>query len=385
MTARLYFDWNATTPPLRAAIEATLAAYEGAWGNPSSVHAEGRAAKARLQEARAEIAASVDARPIDVVLTSGGTEASNLAVASPFEDGRGALVLAPLEHASITALARALARRGVDVRWAKVRPSGEVDVDDTARLLALGDVRLVAVQAVNGETGVRQPFEAIAALAQARGAVVHVDAIQALGRVPTPTGGWLAHADTVALASHKIRGPKGIGALAARPGHPLRPVLLGGSQERGLRPGTQDAALAAGFAVAARAAREGYAEYRAVEPVRDALERGLLAIAGTAVNGGAPRVSHVVNVSFRGWTSPELVAALDVEGLAVSGGAACHAGVPEPSATLAAMWGDRPDDAWRLQAPVRFSLPPTTTMAEVARALELVSRVVLRANALGGS
>ncbi len=381
---RLYFDWNATTPPLRAAIEAMLAAYEGAWGNPSSVHAEGRAAKARLEEARAEIAALVGARPLDLVLTSGGTEASNLAVASPFDDGQGAMVLAPLEHASIVTLARALGRRGVDVRFAKVRRSGEVDVDDVARLVAeVRNLRLVAIQAVNGETGIVQPYEAIAALAHARGAVVHVDAIQAVGRIDAPEGGWLAHADTVSLAAHKIRGPKGIGALATRPGHPLRPLLLGGSQERGLRPGTQDAALAAGFALAARAAREGLAAYRAIVPLRDDFERGLLSLgsgARVARNGSGPRVAHVVNVSFDGWTSPELVAALDLEGLAASGGSACHAGVPEPSATLSAMWGEHAGETWRLAAPVRFSLPPWTTAEDVERALALVRRVVVRAN-----
>jgi cysteine desulfurase len=390
VVARLYFDWNATTPPLRAAIEAMLAAYEGAWANPSSVHAEGRAAKARLEDARAEIAALVGARPLDLVLTSGGTEASNLAITSPFDDGQGAMVLAPLEHASVVTLARALARRGVAVHFAKVRPSGEVDVDDVARLVTQAkNLRLVAIQAVNGETGVVQPFEAIAALAHARGAVVHVDAIQAVGRIDAPAGGWLAHSDTVALAAHKIRGPKGIGALATRPGHPLRPLLLGGSQERGLRPGTQDAALAAGFAIAARAAREGLEAYRALATLRDAFERGLLAIGDgrqVAVNGAgvgaaqARRVAHVVNVSFRGWTSPELVAALDLEGLAASGGSACHAGVPEASATLTAMWADHPDEAWRLASPVRFSLPPWTSVEDVERALELVRRVVLRAN-----
>jgi cysteine desulfurase len=387
VVARLYFDWNATTPPLRAAVEAMLAAYEGAWGNPSSVHAEGRAAKARLEEARAEIAALVDARPLDVVLTSGGTEASNLAITSPFDDGQGAMVLAPIEHASVVTLARALARRGVAVHFAKVRRSGEVDVDDVAKLVAASkNLRLVAIQAVNGETGIVQPFEAIAALAHARGAVVHVDAIQAVGRIDAPPGGWLAHADTVALAAHKIRGPKGIGALATRPGHPLRPLLLGGSQERGLRPGTQDAALAAGFAVAARAAREGLADYRAVATRRDAFERGLLAIGDglqVAVNGEGPRVSrvaHVVNVSFRGWTSPELVAALDLEGLAASGGSACHAGIPEASATLTAMWAEHGDEVWRLAGPVRFSLPPWTSDEDVERALQIVRRVAVRAN-----
>lgn len=393
---RLYFDWNSTTPPLPEAIAAMNAAYESAWGNPSSVHAEGRAARARLEEARVAIAELVSASPADVVLTSGGTEASNIALRSPYvNDESGAILLAPIEHASIMAVATRLGELGVEVRRAHVLPSGVIDVEDVERQLKSGGIRLVAIQAVNGETGVVQPIAEVAAIAHRHGAVVHLDAIQGIGRIDPPPAspgspfrGWLAHADTVSLASHKIRGPKGIGALITRAGHPLRPVLRGGSQERGLRPGTQDAALASGFGVAARHARSSVAQYAAAGKMRDRLEAGLRAIGaeigsgeGTAIaiNGeGAMRVPHVVHASFREWSSAELVAALDLEGLATSGGAACHAGVPEPSATLVAMWRDRPNEHWRFEGPVRFSLPPWTTEAEVDRALSIVQRVVAR-------
>jgi len=373
---RLYFDWNSTTPPIAEARAAAAAAWADAWGNPASVHAEGRAARALLEASRRVVAELCGARPDGVVWTSGGTEASNLALSSPFEDGRGALVLAPLEHASVTACAEALARRGVQVRYAEVSRSGHVDVDSVARRLAEGDVRLVAIQAVNGETGVVQPFAEIAALAHAKGAVVHVDAVQGVGRIPPPPGGWVGVADTVALAAHKIGGLRGIGALVLRPGHPLRPLLRGGSQERGLRPGTQDAALTAAFAAAARVALQSVATYEAVRPLRDRFE-GAVAGLGALVNGASPRVAHVVHVSFPGWSSPELVAALDLEGLACSGGAACHAGVTEPSSTLKAMF-HAPADAERLLGPVRFSLPPHTTAADVDRAVAVVRRVLER-------
>lgn len=377
--ARLYFDWNSTTPPLPEAVAAMTDVYARAWGNPSSVHAEGRAARARLEEARVTVASLVGAAPSDVVFTSGGTEASNLALFAPYaRDPGGAFLYAPIEHASITAVAARLAESGVDVRRARVLRSGLVDLEDVGRHLDRGGVRLVAIQAVNGETGVRQPVSEVASLAHAKGAVVHVDAIQGLGRIEPPGGTWLSCADTVSIAAHKIQGPKGIGALATRPGHPIHPVLRGGSQERGLRPGTQDAALASGFAVAAERARHSIAEYAAVGRVRDRLAAGLRDL-GAAINGeGAPRVGHVVHVSFHDWVSPELVAALDLEGLACSGGAACHAGVPEPSSTLVAMYGDHPDEHWRYAAPVRFSLPPWTTDDDVDAALAMIGRVVRR-------
>lgn len=378
---RLFFDWNSTTPPLPEAIDAVVRAWSSAWGNPSSVHAEGRAAKASLEASRAEVAALVGARPMDVVFTSGGTEAANLALRSAFSiEKTGALMIAPTEHASLLAVAKALEGEGVAVRWLRVAPTGHVDLDHARSLLAARDVKLVTIQAANGELGTIQPVEELAHLAHEAGALVHVDAVQGVGRFAPPLGNYLVHADAVSLAAHKIRGPKGIGALVARASFRVRPVLLGATQERGLRPGTQDAALAAGFAVAARDAAGSVARYQAVAPMRDRLEAGVRAIGGAdvAINGAAPRLPHVLHASFRGWPSPELVAALDLEGLAVSGGSACHSGVPEPSPTLEALYLDRPDEHWRWLGPIRFSLPPTTTVDDIDRALAILERVLAR-------
>jgi cysteine desulfurase len=387
---RLYFDWNATTPPLPEALEAMHRAAREAWGNPSSAHAEGRAARARLEEARVAVAALVGARPYDVIFTSGGTEASNLALQSSFDaaapadgSGRHALLLAAFEHHSVLAVAAALASRGIEVRHIRVGRDGRIDLADAEAKLADGRVRQVAIMAVNGETGVVQPHRELALIAHARGAAVHLDAIQAVGRLSPPERGWLADVDTLALAAHKIRGPKGIGALVTQPGHPLRPLLLGGGQERGLRPGTQDAVLAAGFAVAARHAVESVAGYAHVAAARDRLEAGLLAFPGVVRNGDAARVPHVVHVSVRGWDSASLVAALDLEGVAVSGGPACAAGHPEPSSTMRAMWGDAPAEHWRYEAPLRWSLPPETTHSEVDIALERFARVRARRTSSG--
>jgi cysteine desulfurase len=368
----VYLDWNATTPPLPEAIEAMAVAAREAWGNPSSVHAFGRRARACVEDAREAVAALARCDPRDVVLTSGGTEANNLAVRSAFAAERGVLVTSRLEHPSVARVAEALEREGrARVRWLAVLPGGTIDLDDLARALSEGDVRLLALQAVNAETGVVQPVREAAAMARRAGARVHVDAVQAFGR----TEDVAEEADTRSLAAHKMRGPKSIGALLGRPGLPLAPVLLGGSQERGLRPGTVDPVAAAGLGVAARHAATSPRRWAALAPLRDALEAGLLRAAPQArVNGAAaPRASHVASVAFPGWTGPELVAALDLEGVAASGGSACSAGTAEPSAVLEAM-GDTP----AATSTVRFSLGEETTADDVCVALEAAARVLSR-------
>lgn len=377
-------DWNATTPPLGEVVEAMAAAARDAWGNPASVHAFGRAARTRVEEAREAVArlARCDAR--DVVLTSGGTEANNLALRSAFPvdagggDGAGdrrVLVTSRLEHPSITRVAEALDREGrARVRWVRVQPDGTIDLEDLAQACGArgaGDVRLVAVQAANPETGVLQPVREVIALARRAGAWVHVDAVQAFGRLDDVA----EEADTRSLAGHKIRGPKSIGALVTRPGFAVVPVLVGGSQERGLRPGTVDPLAAAGLAVAARHALESPARWRAAAALRDALEAGLARLAPDGrVNGArAPRAPHVTSFAFPGWSAPELVAALDLEGLAVSGGSACSAGTAEASAVLAAM-----GDAEAAECSVRFSLGEESSAADVVAALSAVERVLTR-------
>lgn len=368
----VYFDWNATTPPLPEVLDAVHRTASETWANPASVHRPGQLARAELDRARGAIAALVGGHARDVLLTSGGTEANNLALRS----ARGTIVLSRLEHPSVVRVAEALEREGTRVAWLEPGADGRVSPEClAARLAELSEVALVSLQAVNHETGVIQPLHEVAKLARAAGARVHCDAVQAVGRLPREH--WAA-ADFVTVAAHKLRGPKGIGALVTRPGVEVRPVLRGGDQERGLRPGTQDAALAAGFRVAAEHAIEGPRRYERLGALRDRLEAELIALGvrvGVTVerNGTAQRASHVTNLSFGGWRGPELCAALDLEGIAFSSGSACSAGTAEPSAVIRAMLGEG-----RARSAVRFSLGELTTEADVGCALAAFARVFAR-------
>ena len=373
-----YFDWNATAPPLPEVLEAMRDAGERGWGNPSSIHAEGRAARTFVEDARAAVGALTGADPRDVTLTGGGTEANNLALRSAFEGAGaaaapGVLVTSRLEHPSVAKVAEALEREGrARVRWVAVREDGTIDLADLDRALEEPDVRLVAVQAVNSETGVVQPLAEVLARTgkHPKNPRVHVDAVQAFGKLTSLE--FLGQADTVALAAHKFRGPKSIGALIARPGVRIRPVVLGGSQERGLRPGTIDPIGAAGLAAAARHAPAGAVRYAALAPLRDRLEAQLVRLGGVRVGTG-PRVAGVTNLSFPKWLGAELVAALDLDGLCVSSGTACSAGTAEPSPAVSAMLG-----AKLAASCVRFSMGEDTTDADVDAALAIAARVLAR-------
>jgi len=367
---RVYLDWNATTPPLPEVLDAVHLAAAEHWANPASVHRPGQRARAELDRARAAIAALVGGHPRDVVLTSGGTEANNLALRS----ARGAVVLSRLEHPSVVRVAEAIERGGGVVGWVEPEADGCVTADAVGACIAsLGSVALVSLQAVNHETGVIQPLEAVARVARAAGARVHCDAVQAVGRLSREH--WAA-ADFVSVAAHKLRGPKGIGALVVKPGCELVPVLRGGDQERGLRPGTQDASLAAGFRVAAERAIDGPSRYERLAVLRDRAEQALVLVGarhGVTVerNGIARRAPHVSNMSWGPWRGPELCAALDLEGVAVSSGSACSAGTAEPSSVIRAMLGSA-----RAQSAVRISLGEETTWAELERAVAAFDAVL---------
>jgi cysteine desulfurase len=360
----VYLDWNATAPPLAAVVDAMAAASRDAWGNPASVHAAGRRARALVEDAREAVAELAGADARDVVLTSGGTEANNLALA-----GAPGLVGTRLEHPSVTRVLEARAA-SVPVRFVEVGEDGRVSPAAVERALAeLPRGSVVALSAVNHETGVLQPLAEVATVARAAGARFHVDAVQGAGRLPREL--WRA-GDTLSLSAHKLRGPKGIGALVSVPGTRLTPVLLGGSQERGVRPGTVDAAAAAGFGLAARHAVHGPARYARLAELRDHFERAL----GERVrpNGAlAPRAPHVSNVSFPDVAGDELVAALDLEGVRVSSGSACSAGTNEPSPVILAMAGEA-----RARSAVRVSLGEETTMEEIIRLLRAVDVVLAR-------
>lgn len=373
---RVYLDWNATTPPLPEVVAAMTAAAGEAWGNPSSVHGHGRAARSRVEGAREAVAALAQVDLRDVFLVSGGTEANNIALRSAFPlTVAGAappwLVTSRLEHPSVTRVAEELVREGrARVRWLAVNADGTVDVADLRRALGEGGVRLVAMQALNHETGVLQPTGDAARLARDHGALLHIDAVQAWGKVAVDE----SDGDTRSLAAHKLRGPKGIGALLARPGTSLAPVLRGGAQERGVRPGTVDAVAASGLAVAARHARTGPSRHEGLAALRDELEASLVSrVKGAQVNGSGARAPHVTNVWVPGFAGPELVAALDLEGVSVSSGSACSAGTSEPSPVLTAMLG-----GGRAASSVRLSLGETTTREEVAFAIRAFERVVAR-------
>jgi cysteine desulfurase len=361
---RVYLDWNATTPPLEAVIEVMAETARSAWGNPASVHGSGRAARDVVETAREEIALLVGASARDVIFTSGGTEANNLAL-----HRAPALVTSQLEHPSITRMAEALEAEGRPVRWLPVPPSGCLTATSVAEaLVGLPAGAVVAVAPANHETGVIQPLAAIAEAVGRAGARLHVDAVQVAGKLPSET---LAIADTLSLAAHKLRGPKGIGALVHRPERAPKPLLLGGSQERGRRPGTVDPVAAAGFRVAAAWARGSAMEREPLRLLRDQLEDWLVA-RGASVNGGeVARLGHVSNVSIPGHAGDELVAALDLLGVAVSSGSACSAGTTEPSKIISAMLGVE-----RARGAVRISLGDATTGHDIELALQAFERAL---------
>ena len=390
--SRIYLDWNATTPPLTETVDAMMHAARTSWANPASVHGDGRNARRHVEDARIAVAELSGYEARDVVLTSGGTEANNLALRSAFAvagGGKGiavgggsslgperrlpTLVVSRVEHPSVTRVAEAMERENVSkIRYLRVLAGGAVDLADLEAALedrAL-DVRLVALQAVNQETGAIQPVAAAIALCHVRGVPIHVDAVQAYGRIPTD---HLFGADTQALAAHKLRGPKGIGALVAKPGAKLVAYTFGGAQERGLRPGTVDPVAAAGFAVALRHAMTGAERYARIAILRDRLEAALLDFTDRPAElCPVARAPHVASLLFPGWEGPELVAAMDLEGISVSSGSACSAGTSEPSPVIAALVGTRARSA------VRVSMGELTTDDDVDAAIAAFRRVLAR-------
>jgi cysteine desulfurase len=348
---RIYLDWNATTPPHPDVLAAMAEAARDAWGNPSSAHGHGRAARATVEAAREAIAGALGVHSRDVIFTSGATEANNLALR-----GAPALVTSRLEHPSVTRVAEALHDAGRPVHWVPVPEDGALDPDAVvAATEGLPEGFVVALMAANHETGVVQPVREVCRAVHERAGRVHVDAAQAFGKSPI---NWEA-ADSVAIAAHKVRGPKGVGVLVWGCGAPPRPVIVGGAQERGVRPGTVDPVGIAGMAAAVRrAAGEGPARHAALGMLRDHLEAALEE--RVLVNGTGVRLPHVSSLAVDGWWGDELVAALDLDGISVSSGSACSAGTPEPPAAVAAMVGRD-----RARRTLRVSLGEDTTAEDV--------------------
>jgi cysteine desulfurase len=362
----VYLDWNATAPPHPEVLRVMQRAAADAWATPAIVHGAGRRARAALEEAREAVASLLAVHPRDVLFTSGGTEANNLALRSA-----AALCTSRLEHPSVVRIAEQLERSGRPVQWLPVPESGRIEPESVREALRrLPEGATVALMAANHETGVIQPVEEVSAICRSAGGFLHVDAVQAAGKLEPAL--W-RFGDSFALAAHKIRGPKGIGALGwrAERGVP-QPLMLGGAQERGLRPGTLDAVSAAGFSAAVGRLGALLSAAGRLAELRDRLE---LELAAVALRNGAssPRLPHVSNLSFSGWRGDELAAALDLAAVRVSSGSACAAGTSEPSPVVLAMLG-----AERAASALRVSLGEETTRDEIETAIVELRRILAR-------
>ena len=369
----IYLDYAATTP-LDPEVKARMLEALEAWGNPSSVHAAGRKAKALLEEARERLAGALGAHPREVVFTSGGTEADALAlIGTALARGRGHLVVIALEHSAVLGAARWLEARGFAVTRLEPDRYGLVYPEQVAEALR-ADTVLVSVMTLNNELGTLYPVREIAALCRERGVVFHTDAVQAFGTIPFRVDA--VGADLVSISAHKFYGPKGAGALYVRRGLELVP-LIPGKQEKGWRGGTENLVGVVGMAYAAeQAVARLPEELPRMTALRERLERGLLAVEGVELNGHpTQRGPKHVNVTVHGADGEGLLLNLDLLGVAASSGSACSSGSLEPSHVLMAIGRTRAE----ARASVRFSVGRYTTEAEVDRAVERFCEAVVRA------
>lgn len=367
----IYLDHHAASPmdaEIRAVVER---ARERGWANPSSVHAAGRAARALIEQARTEVAGAIGAQAADVIFTSGGTEAVNLGVLGLVRRPRR-IVTSAIEHPSLLEAVGLLERDGAEVITLDVE-GGRVETLEAALDDALSGSALACVGWVNHETGTILPVETIAARCRSQGVALFVDATAALGKVDIDVSSLGAHA--LAIASSKIGGPPAVGALWIAREASLEPQLVGGGQERGRRAGSPDAAAIAGFGAACARVSAKLASMPEVARRRDRLEEALVRHGGVVNGAEGPRVATVTNASLPGWRGRSLVAALDLEGLCASSGAACSSGLDEPSRVIAAMY---PDEPWRAESALRLSLAPRTSDEEIEGAIAILDRVLVR-------
>jgi cysteine desulfurase len=378
----VYLDHAATTPVREEVFEAMKPFYGPRFGNPSSTHRWGREARAALDEARERVGRCLGARPDEICFTSGGTEADNLAILGAWRalkaKGRKAVVTTPIEHKAILGAVHQAAHEGAEERFLTMSRDGVVDTSSITEIVD-DDVAVCSMMWVNNEIGTIQPVPVLAARAKERGALVHTDAVQAFGKIPIDA--QKQQFDFLTISGHKFGAPKGIGALFIRRGTHIEPLMHGGTQDRGRRPGTENVAAAVGLA---RAAELTLAECEAhcarLRKLRDRLEAGILArVPDAVIHGrGAERAPHITNVSVPGTDSESLLMALDLRGIAASGGSACQSGSVTPSHVLNAI-GVRPEIA---SAAVRMSLGSLTTDECIDRVIEVFPALVAKARQL---
>jgi cysteine desulfurase len=378
----VYLDHAATTPVRAEVLEAMQPFFGPRFGNPSSVHRWGREARTALDEAHERLARCIGASADEVVFTSCGTEADNLAVLGVWRarrgSGRPAVVTTPIEHKAVLAATHQVEKEGGEERLLAMTRGGLVD-DASFEALVRDDVAVCSVMWVNNEIGVMQPVPELAARAKARGVVFHTDAVQAFGKVDVDAR--TTPFDVLSLSGHKIGAPKGIGALYIRRGTPIEPLMFGGSQDRGRRPGTENVAMAVGLARAAElAVEEREHEWKSLAAMRDALEATLLEkIPDAVIHGrGSPRAPHVLSISVPGTDSESLIMALDLRGIACSAGSACQSGSVSPSHVLSAI-GVPADLA---SSAIRMSFGCLNSDACVTRVADVFPMLVEKARSL---
>lgn len=385
MPAAIYLDHSATTPVRPEVFDAMRPFFGPRFGNPSSIHRWGREARAALDEARERVARCLGAHADEICFTSGGTESDNLAVLGAWrgarERGKTAIVTTPIEHKAVLEAVHTAGHEGADERLLAMTADGVVDrasFDAQVR----DDVAVASVMWVNNEIGSIQPVPEFAETAAARGVVFHTDAVQAFGKVAIDAAA--VPFDILSISGHKIGAPKGCGALFLRRGTSIEPLFHGGSQDRGRRPGTENVAFAVGLATATEIAiAEHEREAARLRALRDRLQAMLLArVPGLVVHARhAPRAPHILNVSVPGTDSESMLIALDLQGIACSGGSACQSGSNSPSYVLSAI-GVEPALA---AAAVRMSLGVLTNDAAVERVAEVFPRLAAKARGAAAS
>jgi cysteine desulfurase len=379
---RIYLDHNATTPLDPLVADRVSQALRDVWGNASSVHHFGQQAKAALDEARGAVGALIGGDASEIVFTAGGTESDNLAIRGAAEaiepSGRKHLVTSAIEHEAVLNTIKALARRGWRVTIVPVDASGIVSID-RLRDAITDDTALVSVMHANNEIGTIQPIAEAAALAHARGAVFHTDAVQSAGKIAIDVRDL--GVDLLTIAGHKFYGPKGTGALWMKRGVRLVSPVTGGKQERNRRAGTENVPALVGLGVAADVARKKMAdEAPRLSALRDRLEAGVLSkVVGTQRNGAAaPRVPNTTNISIDRVEAESMLIGLDLAGIAVSSGSACSSGTLEPSHVLKAMGLPHA----RTLGSIRFSLGAANTQADIDRVIEVLPTLVEKLRSL---
>jgi len=379
---RVYMDANATTPLLPEVVEAMHPYWMEHFGNASSIHIHGQQARKGVERAREILAEFFNCHDAEVVFNSGGTEGDNTAIFGLLHPGDH-FITTSIEHSAIIEAAKRMAERGVETTFVAPQPSGLIDPTDILRAIR-PQTRLISVMLANNETGVIQPVAEIGRIAQDTGVFFHIDAVQGAGKIPIDVRKIGCH--LLSISGHKMHAPKGVGAMFVKSGTPVESLLVGGSHERRRRAGTENVAGIVGLAKAAELAMHSLEDgtIDRLSGLRHKLENGILRLKGTGVNGGptdgesVPRAANTSNIWFQNLEGEALVIALDLKGIAVSGGSACHSGKTEPSHVLMAMGLDTA----RARASLRFSMLKTATEADVDYVLQVLPEAVERLRAV---